>query len=82
MKQRFYIKLAIIFALILALLIPQSFIMDLVSERTSWRQQAYSSIEQSWPSAQTLAGPILSIPYHLTFNIDILPSLKRGDSYS
>lgn len=68
MKQRFYVKLGIIFALILALLIPQSFIMDLVSERTSWRQQAYQSIEQSWPAAQTLAGPILSIPYHLTFN--------------
>jgi len=68
MKQRFYVKLAIIFALILALLIPQSFIMDLVSERTAWRQQAYSSIEQSWPGTQTLAGPVLSIPYHLTFN--------------
>lgn len=68
MKQRFYVKLAIIFALILALLIPQSFIMDLVSERTAWRQQAYNSIEQSWPGTQTLAGPVLSIPYHLTFN--------------
>jgi inner membrane protein len=68
MKQRFYVKLGIIFALILALLIPQSFIMDLVSERTAWRQQAYQSIEQSWPGMQTLAGPVLSIPYHLTFN--------------
>ncbi len=68
MKQRFYVKLGIIFALILALLIPQSFIMDLVSERTAWRQQAYDSIEQSWPGAQTLAGPVLVVPYHLTFN--------------
>jgi inner membrane protein len=68
MKQRFYVKLIIIFALILALLIPQSFIMDLVSERTAWRQQAYDSIEQSWPGVQTLAGPVLSVPYHLTFN--------------
>jgi inner membrane protein len=68
MKQRFYVKLGIIFALILALLIPQSFIMDLVSERTAWRQQAYQSIEQSWPSMQTLAGSVLSVPYHLTFN--------------
>ncbi len=68
MKQRFYVKLSIIFVLILALLIPQSFIMDLVSERTAWRQQAYQSIEQSWPGMQTLAGPVLSIPYHLTFH--------------
>ncbi len=68
MKQRFYVKFIIIFALILALLIPQSFIMDLVSERTAWRQQAYQSIEQSWPGMQTLAGPVLVVPYHLTFN--------------
>lgn len=68
MKQRFYVKFSIIFALILALLIPQSFIMDLVSERTSWRQQAYDSIEQSWPGRQTLAGPVLLVPYHLTYN--------------
>lgn len=68
MKQRFYIKLGIIFFLILFLLIPQSLIMDVVSERTAWRQQAYQSIEQSWPSAQTLAGPVLIVPYHLTYN--------------
>lgn len=68
MKQRFYVKLGIIFALILALLIPQSFLMDLVNERTAYRQQAYQSIEQSWPSAQTLAGPVLIVPYHLTYN--------------
>ncbi len=68
MKQRFYVKLSLIFVLILALLIPQSFIMDLVSERTAWRQQAYQSIEQSSPGMQTLAGPVLSIPYHLTYH--------------
>jgi inner membrane protein len=68
MKQRFYVKLGIIFALILALLIPQSFLMDLVNERTAYRQQACQSIEQSWSSAQTLAGPVLIVPYHLTYN--------------
>ncbi len=68
MKSRFSIKLAIIFALIIALLIPQSFIMDVVSERTQWRQQAFDSIQQSWPAAQTFAAPILIVPYTLTFN--------------
>jgi inner membrane protein len=68
MKQRFYVKLSIIFVLILMLLIPQSFIMDLVRERTAWRQEAYESIHQSWPGMQTLAGPVLVVPYHLTFN--------------
>lgn len=69
MKQRFYVKLGVIFALIILLLIPQSFLSELVSERTSWRQQAYQSIEQSWPSAQTLAGPVLIVPYQLTYNV-------------
>lgn len=68
MKSRFYVKLGLIFALIIALLIPQSFIMDVVSERTQWRQQAFDSIQQSWPAAQTFAGPILIVPYSLTFN--------------
>jgi inner membrane protein len=68
MKQRFYFKLGIIFALILCLMLPQSFMLSLVGEREGWRQQAYQSIEQSWPGAQTIAGPVLSIPYHLTYN--------------
>ena len=65
-NYRFYIKLLLIFFLILALFIPQAMIMGLISERVSWRQEAYDSIQQSWPGAQTLAGPIISIPYQTT----------------
>ena len=68
MKQRFYFKLGIIFSLILCLMLPQSVMLGLVGERVGWRQQAYQSIEQSWPGVQTIAGPVLSIPYHLTYN--------------
>ena len=68
-NQRFYLKLALIAFLILFLLIPQAFMLGLVGERTSWRQQAYSSIEQSWPGMQTLAGPLLTIPYQLSYNV-------------
>ena len=68
MNQGFYLKLGIIFVLILFLLIPQAFMLGLVGDRVDWRQQAYRSIEQSWPGMQTLAGPVLAIPYHLTYN--------------
>lgn len=68
MKNRFYLKLITIFALILALLLPKSFMLDLVSDRTMWREQAYNTIERSWPGAQTLAAPMLAIPYQLTYN--------------
>ncbi|EIJ34505.1 cell envelope integrity protein CreD [Thiothrix nivea] len=67
-NQRFYLKLTIIAALILLLLIPQAFMLGLVGERASWREQAYQSIGQSWPGAQTLAGPVLAVPYQRTYN--------------
>jgi inner membrane protein len=55
-KQSFYLKLGIIFVLILFLLTPQAYMLGLVDERVSWRQQAYLSNEQSWPEMQTLPG--------------------------
>ena len=69
MKNNFYLKLSIIFALIITLLIPRSFLSDLISERLGWRQQAYTSIGQSWPGEQTLAGPVLVVPYKLTYTV-------------
>lgn len=69
MKNSFYFKLSIIFVLIIALLIPRSFLSDLISERLGWRQQAYTSIGQSWPGDQTLAGPVLVVPYKQTYTV-------------
>lgn len=66
MKNSFYAKIGFIFLLILTLLIPRTFLSDLVSERQQWRESAYNSIQQSWPGDQTLAGPLLVIPYQLT----------------
>jgi inner membrane protein len=67
-SRSFYLKFAAIAFLMVFLLIPQSVILDLVSERASWREQAYQSIGQSWPGEQTLAGPLLVVPYTLTYN--------------
>lgn len=66
--QRFYFKLGIIAVITLLLLIPQAFMLGLIDERTGWRERAYQSIQQSWPGEQTLAGPVLAIPYQLIFN--------------
>jgi inner membrane protein len=68
MKTNYYLKLVMITLLIFALFIPQAYLKALVSERTSWRQQAYQSIEQSWPGAQTLSGPVLVVPYRLIYH--------------
>lgn len=68
MKNNFYSKLGVIFGLILLLLIPRAYIGGVVYERQGWRQKAYDSIGQSWPGAQTLAGPVLALPYVLTYH--------------
>jgi len=67
--QRYSLKFIVIFFLILFLLIPQGFLMGLIGERVGWRSEAYQSIQQSWPGAQTLAGPLLSVPYRITYNV-------------
>jgi len=42
--------------------------LDLVGDRILWRHEAYSAIERSWPGAQTVAAPVLVIPYHLVYS--------------
>lgn len=79
-NYRLALKLFIIFMMIIILFIPQASLMGLVSERASWRSEAYSSIEQSWPGSQTLAGPVLVIPYTLTVNLKETITEKDGTS--
>lgn len=77
--SRFYLKLIVVGLLIMFLLVPQAFMLGLVGERESWRYQAYQSIEQSWPGRQTLAGPLLKIPYTRTYNVKEKVSDKKGN---
>lgn len=66
MQDRFYYKIAFILGLVAFLMIPHMFLEGLVGERQDWQQQALMSIRQSWPGPQTLAGPIITVPYQLT----------------
>jgi inner membrane protein len=79
-NYRLALKLFIIFILIILLFIPQASLMGLVSERAGWRAEAYSSIEQSWPGSQTLAGPLLIVPYSLTLKTKETITEKDGTS--
>ena len=56
-------KLATICALILVLLIPASMVKSLVRERDYRKQSVIDEINQKWGQAQTLIGPILTLPY-------------------
>lgn len=48
----------------LLLMIPTAMIGELINEREQRRNEAISEIDAKWGNRQTIAGPILSVPYH------------------
>jgi inner membrane protein len=56
-------KLAFIGFLTLLLLIPSNMILDLIREREQRRIETENEVTSIWGNAQTIAGPVLSIPY-------------------
>ena len=57
------LRVAIIGILALLLLIPVGMVRSVIHERDYNRQSAIAEISQKWGEAQTVAGPVLSIPY-------------------
>jgi inner membrane protein len=57
-------KLILIGLLILIMLIPVAMIRNLINEREQTQQGVISEIDSKWGYAQTLNGPVLSIPYY------------------
>jgi len=53
----------IVGALTLLLLIPAVFVESLILERSSRQASATLEVSESWGGAQTLVGPILSLPF-------------------
>ena len=67
-RNRNLIKGFMISFLILALLIPTFFISQLVRERQQRNEEVKSEIASQWSTSQTIAGPVLVIPYLQTEN--------------
>lgn len=57
------LKLLVIGFLILLLLIPGDMVNDLIRERQNLRDQTIDEIAGKWGNPQTIAGPVISIPY-------------------
>jgi inner membrane protein len=64
LKSSIGIRLGIIAFLSLVLLIPAFMIQFLISERQDRRNEAIQEVFSKWGDTQTVAGPILSIPYN------------------
>lgn len=62
-RESISVKLVSIGFLILILLIPNSWIQDLMLERQQRADDVIQEVAQKWSESQTISGPILIIPY-------------------
>ncbi len=62
-KTSHTVKFAAVGILVLLLLIPTFMIQGLISERQSQSQNVINEISSKWGNDQTIAGPIINIPY-------------------
>jgi inner membrane protein len=62
-RNRTVIKGFLIGILILIMLIPAAFTQELVRERQQRQQEVVSEVSSKWAGAQTIAGPLLVVPY-------------------
>jgi len=63
LKKSVLLRMVLIGILAVCLLIPSALIIALVGERTSARDSAVSEVSDKWGKAQTILGPVLTIPY-------------------
>ncbi len=59
------IRLIVIAVIIMALQIPAGLIRDLIRGREATRDHAVAEISDKWGRAQTVAGPVLTVPYRI-----------------
>jgi len=57
------IKLSIITAIILALLIPSSWIQGLITDREDYQHLMLTNVSDKWSGSQLIQGPVLVLPY-------------------
>lgn len=69
-EESITIKLFSIGFLVILLLIPSAWIQDMIHEREARAEGVISEVSSKWSGSQTVAGPILVIPYLAHEKID------------
>jgi inner membrane protein len=67
--------------LMLGLMVPLMMVRGVVSERASRRDEAAAEIGRSWGGPQTVAGPVLAIPYRYKW-VDPAGRSKAGSAHA
>jgi len=81
MRESATLKLFVIGFIILLLLLPLSFVKELVYERQNRQNEAIAEVSQTWGQQQTISGPFITIPYYqsvLTSNGSMQPAKERS----
>lgn len=63
LKRSVMLRMAIIGFLTMAMLIPSILVMELVSGRERTRSNAIAEVSEKWGERQTIAGPVLTLPF-------------------
>ncbi len=63
LKRSVMLRMIIIGCLTIAMLVPSVLVMELVSDREQTRDKTTADVSEKWGEDQTLAGPILTVPF-------------------
>ncbi len=81
MKNSLMLKLVTITILILLLLIPTTMIRSIITEREMLSEAARTEVSQKWANAQTVSGPILTVPAYYEYE-EIVDEKRIFKSYT
>ncbi len=62
------VKIGVIIILTIVLFIPVAMVKTLIKERSGRQNQVVKEISEKWGAAQTIAGPVLTIPYRSSWH--------------
>ena len=65
-----FIKVTLIGVLTVLLMIPMMMIENLIGERERTAESATDEVHQKWSGAQTVLGPVLTIPFKEVVRMD------------
>ncbi len=80
-EESISVKLTSIGFLVLILLIPSSWIQDLMVERQMRSDDVITEVSEKWSGTQTLSGPILVVPYKTQKKIKLVTGETELQDY-
>jgi len=71
LRRSMTFRAAVVAVLVLLLLIPLYMVQDLIREREYTKQEAINEVSATWGGAQTVTGPLISVPYRTNERVQL-----------